>query len=202
MTDAESAEEAARRKEEARRLRRQRQNIRNLIASLAASLGIVVFLVFVVARPDQPIQGPIDYRSVAIDAADSAPADIIVPNLDDTWSSNRATISQEGFGRMWAIGLLSTTGDYVEVAQVFDPSADAVVQLVGPSGKESETTLGGATDISWTQIDRSGVSEPGNSAWALTATTTEGLLVVSGTTQSGVLFVASQIQADYPDIWP
>jgi len=55
MTNSETPEEAAARKAEARRLRRQRQNTRNLVASIAASLGLVVFLVLVVARPDESI---------------------------------------------------------------------------------------------------------------------------------------------------
>lgn len=202
MSSSETPEEARARKETAKKLRRQRQNIRNLVASIGASLGIVMFLVLVVARPDNTIPQPIDYKAVASQAAPSAPTDLIVPELDDTWSSNRATVSEETFGRMWAIGLLSTSGDYVEFAQVFNPSGDARTEIIGPGGTESETTLAGSDTIKWTLIDRTDVSEPGNASYALVADTTLGLVVVSGTTEAGVLFVASTIQLGYPTIWP
>lgn len=201
MSSSETPEEARARKEEAKRLRRQRQNIRNLVASIGASLGIVVFLVLVVARPDETIPQAIDYESVASQAAPSAPAELIVPELDDTWSANRATISDESFGRMWAIGLLSTTGDYVELAQVFTPSGDALTEIIGPGGSTSETTLAGSDSITWEVIDRRDVPDPGNASYALVATTELGLVVVSGTTEAGVLFIASVIQGDYPAIW-
>lgn len=202
MTDPEQARADRDAKEEARRLRRARQNIRNLVASLAASLGIVAFLVLVVARPDQTIPQPIDYRSVAENSAGSTPVELIVPNLDETWSSNRAEITEEGFGSVWSIGLINTTGDYVEFAQVFDASTDAVADLVGPGGVESSTNLAGSTDITWTVIDRSGVTDPGNASWAVVTETTQGQLVISGTSQSGVFFVASIVQADNPSLWP
>ncbi|MDR9396225.1 DUF4245 family protein [Pontimonas sp.] len=201
MSSSETPEEARARKEEAKRLRRQRQNIRNLVASIGASLGIVVFLVLVVARPDETIPQAIDYEAVASQAAPSAPAELIVPELDDTWSANRATISDESFGRMWAIGLLSTTGDYVELAQVFTPSGDALTEIIGPGGSTSETTLAGSDSITWEVIDRRDVPDPGNASYALVATTELGLVVVSGTTEAGVLFIASVIQGDYPAIW-
>lgn len=201
MSSSETPEEARARKEEAKRLRRQRQNIRNLVASIGASLGIVVFLVLVVARPDETIPQAIDYEAVASQAAPSAPAELIVPELDDTWSANRATISDESFGRMWAIGLLSTTGDYVELAQVFTPSGDALTEIIGPGGSTSETTLAGSDSITWEVIDRRDVPDPGNASYALVATTELGLVVVSGTTEAGVLFIASVIQSDYPAIW-
>lgn len=202
MTDPEQARADRDAKEEARRLRRARQNIRNLVASLAASLGIVAFLVLVVARPDQTIPQPIDYRSVAENSAGSTPVELIVPNLDETWSSNRAEITEEGFGSVWSIGLINTTGDYVEFAQVFDASTDAVADLVGPGGVESSTNLAGSTDIAWTVIDRSGVTDPGNASWAVVTETTQGQLVISGTSQSGVFLVASIVQADNPSLWP
>ena len=203
MARGETPEEARARKEEAKRLRRQRQNLRNLVASVAASLGVVVFLVLVVARPnDEAIVQPIDYQAVAADTQPSAPGELAVPDLDETWSSNRAAITEESFGTVWSIGLLSTSGDYVELAQVFDAGPDAVTGLVGPGGTRSTTSLGGVTDIVWEQIDRSSLNDPGNAAHALVADTAEGLVVISGTTESGVLFIASMLQSQQPELWP
>ncbi len=202
MARAETPDEARARKEEAKRLRRQRQNIRNLVASVAASLGVVAFLVLVVARPsDEAIVQPIDYQQVAADTQPSAPGVLVVPTLDETWSANRAAISQESFGTVWAVGLLSTMGDYVELAQVFDAGPDAITGLVGPGGTRQDTSLGGSESITWQRIDRSSLNDPGNASYALVSDTSEGVLVVSGTTESGVLFIASMVQDQQPELW-
>ena len=201
MTKSESPEEAAARKAEARRLRRQRQNTRNLVASIAASLGLVVFLVLVVARPDESIVQAIDYELVATNTEPSAPGPLIAPPLDDTWSANRAELTEEPYGRVWAIGLVSTTGDYVELAQVFGGGEDAVTELVGVGGVESTTTLAGQSGVSWTVINRSELENPGNALFAVVSDTDDGLVVISGTSEQGVLFIASQALQSAPEVW-
>lgn len=201
MTNSETPEEAAARKAEARRLRRQRQNTRNLVASIAASLGLVVFLVLVVARPDESIVRAIDYELVAANTEPTAPGPLIAPPLDDTWSANRAELTEEPYGRVWAIGLVSTTGDYVELAQVFGGAEDAVTDLVGVGGDQSKTTLAGESQVSWTVIDRSGLENPGNALFAVVSDTETGLVVISGTTEQGVLFIASQALQSAPGVW-
>ena len=201
MSNSETPEEAAARKAEARRLRRQRQNTRNLVASIAASLGLVVFLVLVVARPDESIVRAIDYELVAANTEPTAPGPLIAPPLDDTWSANRAELTEEPYGRVWAIGLVSTTGDYVELAQVFGGAEDAVTDLVGVGGDQSKTTLAGESQVSWTVIDRSGLENPGNALFAVVSDTETGLVVISGTTEQGVLFIASQALQSAPGVW-
>ncbi len=201
MTNSETPEEAAARKAEARRLRRQRQNTRNLVASIAASLGLVVFLVLVVARPDESIVPAIDYQLVAANTEPTAPGPLLAPPLDDTWNANRAELTEEPYGRVWAIGLVSTTGDYVELAQVFGGAEDAVTDLVGVGGVESDTTLAGQSTITWTVIDRSELENPGNALFAVVSETDSGLVVISGTTQRGVLFIASQALQSAPEMW-
>lgn len=203
MASGETPEEARARKEEAKRLRRQRQNLRNLVASVAASLGVVVFLVLVVARPnDEAIVQPIDYAAVAEDTQPSAPGELVVPELDETWSANRAGLDQESYGLVWAIGLISTTGDYVEIAQVFNGDSDATVELVGPGGTRTASVVAGDDSIAWESIDRSELNDPGNASYALVSDTRDGLLVISGTTETGVLFIASMVQSQQPELWP
>ena len=201
MTNSETPEQAAARKAEAKRLRRQRQNTRNLVASIAASLGLVVFLVLVVARPDESIVPAIDYERVAINTEPTAPGQLIAPPLDETWSANRAELTEEPYGRVWAIGLVSTTGDYVELAQVFGEAEDAVTDLVGVGGVQSDTTLAGQSQVSWTVIDRTELENPGNALFAVVSETTSGLVVISGTTEQGVLFIASQALESAPGVW-
>lgn len=201
MTNSETPEQAAARKAEAKRLRRQRQNTRNLVASIAASLGLVVFLVLVVARPDESIVPAIDYERVATNTEPTAPGQLIAPSLDETWSANRAELTEEPYGRVWAIGLVSTTGDYVELAQVFGEAEDAVTDLVGVGGVQSDTTLAGQSQVSWTVIDRTELENPGNALFAVVSETASGLVVISGTTEQGVLFIASQALESAPGVW-
>jgi len=171
------------------------------VASIAASLGLVVFLVLVVARPDESIVPAIDYELVAANTEPSAPGPLIAPPLDDTWSANRAELTDEPYGPVWAIGLVGSSGDYVELAQVFGSGEDALTDLVGVGGVESATTLAGQSDVSWTVIDRSELENPGNALFAVVSDTGDGLVVISGTSEQGVLFIASQALQSAPEVW-
>lgn len=201
MSSAETPDEAAARKAEAKRLRRQRQNTRNLVASIGASLGLVVFLVLVVARPDESIVQPIDYELVAGNTQPSAPGQLLAPPLDETWSANRVELTEEAYGRVWAIGLVSSTGDYVELAQVFGDREEAITDLVGVGGTVGQTTLAGQSEVSWTTIDRSDMDNPGNALFALISDSDDGVVVISGTSEPGVLFIASRVLDAAPENW-
>ena len=85
----ETAEETWSRKDTARRARRQHQTAFNLVLALIASLGIVVFLVAVVARPGTTVDRDVDYRQVASQAAVPG-VTLAVPDLPDSYTSNRA----------------------------------------------------------------------------------------------------------------
>ena len=69
----EDPEAKAARVTKARAERKARQNMRNLIWSLLASLGIVALLVIVVVRPDTNLVQEIDWQEVAAQSADQLP---------------------------------------------------------------------------------------------------------------------------------
>lgn len=85
----ETAEETWARKDTARRARREHQTAFNLVLALIASLGIVLFLVAVVVRPDQAVDRSVDYRQVA-QQADVSGAQLLVPDLPSSYTSNHA----------------------------------------------------------------------------------------------------------------
>ena len=100
----------------ARAERKARQNTRNLVWSLLASLGVVALLVILVVRPDTNLVDEVDWVEVAAEAKDQLPGEPIVPMLSDLWSANRAEVTSEpGSTATWSIGLLGPERSYVFV---------------------------------------------------------------------------------------
>jgi hypothetical protein len=50
-------------------------------------------------------------------------------------------------------------------------------------------------------IDRTDLENPGNALFAVVSDTDSGLVVISGTTEQGVLFIASQALQSAPGVW-
>jgi len=202
MTEPTTPEEIAQAKAEARRLRRQRQTAKNLVASLVASLGIVLFLVLVVARPSNPVADPIDYTGVGAETEVSTGYDLAVPRLDDTWSANRADFRKESGLEVWRVGLISSAGGFVQlvhyVGDVEDPLA-----MIPAEGIDSSEILSGADGeaFTWWTRDRADVENVGNDIFVVWSETANGLLVIRGTSQAGVLFVASAIIQSDPQLF-
>lgn len=199
MTDAPDQSERARR-EEARRLRQQRQTTVNLVWSLIASLGLVVFLVVVVARPDVSQTPRIDWQAVAASSSDSAPGALVVPRLNDSWTANRADLSQDGDVTVWTIGLLGPAGEFVQVLQGFEATSSWEESQVLGSALTEEVVLPGANGatILWRFYDRSEAEDPGNRVFVLATDTPSGTVIVAGTTRDAVSLVASDLSVSLP----
>lgn len=188
-------------REEKRRLRQQRQNMRNLVASLVVSLGIVAFLIFIIPRPGGDQVPPIEWKNVAASTQSSAPGELLVPQLDDTWRGNRADIRDNAGTTEWTIGLLSSGGDFVQVIQGFDASVAWVSSQVRGHSPDGETQLGaGDQQVTWTVYDRSEVTGPGNRVWSVATETASGWVVVTGLTQASVFLVASDLSSHHTAI--
>ena len=201
MTEPTTPQEIAEAKAEARRLRRQRQTAKNLIASLVASLGIVIFLVLVVARPDGQVAEPIDYVAVGAEAEAESGYDLAIPALDETWSSNRADLREEPTGDVWRVGLISASGGFVQIVHYLD--TDDVTNEIpddGVNGSETLTSLNGAR-LEWSSRDRSGVEGAGNDVYLLWTPVSNGNLVLRGTSQASVLSIASQLLDKEPRLF-
>jgi hypothetical protein len=194
MTEPTTPEEIAQAKAEARRLRRQRQTAKNLVASLVASLGIVLFLVLVVARPSDPVADPIDYVSVGAELEKNSGLDLAIPQLDETWSANRADIREEAGVEVWRLGLISTSGGFVQVVHMMGEGIDSATAVPDEGVDAQETlTIDGGTSLTWLTRDRAAVEDAGNDLFVAWAPTTNGLVVVKGTSQAGVLTIASSL---------
>lgn len=193
MSEPTTPREIAEAKAEARRLRRQRQTAKTLIASLVASLGIVIFLVLVVARPDEQVAEPIDYAAVGAEAETESGYDLAIPVLDETWSSNRADLREESTGDVWRVGLISTSGGFVQIVHYLNTD-DITNELPedGVDGIETLISLNGASH-EWSSRDRSGIESAGNDVYLLWTPVSNGHLVLRSTSQASVLSIASQL---------
>lgn len=186
-------------REAKRRLRQQRQNMRNLAASLAVSLAIVAFLIFIIPRPGGNQVPSIEWREVAVSLQDSAPGELLVPRLDDTWRGNRADVREVAGTIEWTVGLLGSGNEFVLVVQGFGAGDGWVSDQVRGHSASDTTELGIDKPVVWQVYDRSGVTDPGNRVWAVSAETVDGHVVVAGLTRETVFLVASDLATHHPD---
>jgi hypothetical protein len=194
---AETPQEKADRIQKARAERKARQNMRNLVWSLLTSLGVVALLVFVVARPDTNLVTPIDWRTVASEASAQAPGELVVPDLSDEWSANRAEISGEaGVSALWSIGLLGPNQSFVFIDQGFDADARWVSLRTRQALQTGTIDVGlGGDTLSWREFDRTDVDPGGNYAYVLVRETPEATIVVGGNNAESVRLVAEAVTA-------
>lgn len=194
-SEPEHPEDKAARVAKARAERRARQNMRNLIWSMLASLGVVALLVIVVVRPDTNLVNEVDWRVVADQSADQLPGDPVVPMLSDLWVANRAEVSSEaGAGATWSIGLLGPEDSYVFVDQGFGASDEWLALRTERSPSTGEVDLGYSPDqVTWVEYDRREVDPAGNNAYIVVLETPQSTVVVGGTNAKGVTEVATDL---------
>ena len=191
----EDPEATAARVAKARVERRARQNMRNLLWSVLASLGVVALLVIVVVRPDTNLVQEIDWQEVAAQSADQLPGEPVVPRLSELWTSNRAEITQEtGAEVTWSIGLLGPEDSYVFVDQGFGANEAWVALRVEQSRSTGEVLLGyPPNQLPWVEYDRREVDPNGNNSYVVVFTTDDSIIVVGGTNAQGVTEVANEL---------
>ncbi len=202
MTDPGAAPSEFSRRQDKKRLRQQRSNMRNLVGSLVVSLGVVALLIFIIPRPGGDQVPPVDWREVAAASEISAPGALLVPQLDETWRGNRADIRDTGGVVEWTVGLIGSGDEFVQVVQSFGAGPAWVSSQVRGRGADGETSLGaGEEQVLWTIFDRSGVSDPGNRVWSVAAETHTGWVVVTGLTEASVFLVASDLSTNQLDLF-
>ena len=176
----ETAEETWARKDTARRARREHQTAFNLVLALIASLGIVLFLVAVVVRPDQAVDRSVDYRQVA-QQADVSGAELLVPDLPSSYTSNNAEY-QSGSARgvaVWTIGLLTPDDQYIGMHQGIDANDTWVADQLDQKQATGSRTIAGTK---WTVYDRRDEGKgAGNNRYALVTTSGKDTVVLAGT---------------------
>jgi hypothetical protein len=200
MTDPGAAPSEFSRRQDNKRLRQQRSNMRNLVGSLIVSLAIVAVLIFIIPRPGGNQVPPVEWKAVAASSQSSAPGPLFVPELDETWRGNRADLRDSGGVIEWTVGLIGSGDEFVQVIQGFNAGPAWVSSQVRGRGPDGDTSLGlGAKQVTWTIFDRSGVTDPGNRVWSVAAETKTGWVVVTGLTQASVFLVASDLSTNQLD---
>lgn len=168
-------EEAA---EERRRRRRGQQTAFNLVIATIASLGVVLFLVLVVVRPDPAPREPVDYASIADDAQTVVDDPVLVPALPDGWSANGARLETVVGVPTWYIGFITPAEQYIALNQGFDGDIAWRTTVLKEARETGTVRIDG---IEWTVYDRRDANNPGNHAYAMAATTPDGTVVLHGT---------------------
>lgn len=192
---AETPEEKADRVAEARRKRRANQTTRNLIGSLVASLGIVLFLVLVVVRPD-PAPLSIDYVAAAAEAEASLGTPVIAPVVPPTWSANRAELAGSGGIDEWAIGFITADRTFLGLLQGFTDEQSWLQDALRDPGEGETVRIAG---VEWQRYDRRGADDVGLREIALVTSTPESTVVLYGTaTDADLELLATAVAAELP----
>ncbi len=192
----ETPEETAARVAESRRKRRANQSVKNLILSLVASLGIVLFLIVVVVQQSDPLP-PVDYLSTAEEASAGLGSDVIAPIVPPTWSANRADLSASGGVREWYIGFLTADEEFIALVQGYDTNPTWLSDILrSPRSSESVEIAG----VTWSLYDRREVEAAGLRQFALVTETVGSTIVLYGTaSEDEFTQLATAIAAELPD---
>jgi hypothetical protein len=198
---AETPDEIADRKAAASARRRSNQTPLNLVFALLASLGVVALVVLVVVRPSSIPREPIDYAAVAADAQDSVDVPLVVPDLPEGWTANRAELVTGGADGIdsWQIGLLTPAEQYIGLVQGVRVDPRWVSEQTADAQSTDSVTIG---DRVWQIYDRRNVDDPGNLAYVMTTVEGDSTVVLGGTASDaefGVLAEAVGVELSGAD---
>lgn len=192
---AETPDEKAARVAEYRRRRRANQTTKNLVLSIAASLGIVLFLVLVVVRP-APAPLVIDHLAAAAEAEQSLGTTVVAPVVPPTWFANRAELAGSGGVAEWTIGFITDDDTFIRLVQGFDANPTWLRNTLLTGGEGDTLVIAG---VAWQQFDRRGADGIGLREYALVTEAEESTIVLYGTaTDDAFALVATAVAADLP----
>lgn len=173
-----SAEEIAAIKAENSRAHRAAQTVRNLVWALVATLAVVLFLVFVVVRPDPGPREPVDYGAIAAQAQGDLAVRIAAPVLPEGWEANEAQLGTAGDVSVWYIGFITPEQQFIALNQGVDANPTWVDNLLDSGAPTGSTVIG---NLTWTIYDHRDAEDPGNLAYAIVAEYEESTFVLYGT---------------------
>ncbi|MFK4483935.1 MULTISPECIES: DUF4245 domain-containing protein [unclassified Curtobacterium] len=176
----ETAEETWARKDAARTARRQHQTAFNLVIALIASLGIVLFLVAVVVRPNTTVDRTVDYQQIAADAH-VGDITLAAPDLPSGFTSNRADFSDKTSDDVdvWTVGFVTPDKQYLSLQQGVAANGSWVSNQLDQRPSTGTRVIDGTK---WTVYDRRAEgSDAGNHAYSLVSTFGTNTIVLSGT---------------------
>ena len=190
----ETPEETEARVAEGRRLRRQRQNVRNLVYSLIACVVLVVVIVLAVPR-GAPIQRPdVDYRSLASQSQGSVGRPLLAPATPSGWKSNVAELRTADGVTSWYVGFVLPGNRFLSYTEGIDANSTWLADQLDSAPAGGTATVGG---LPWRVYDQRSLGDAaGNVAYALATRIGTTDLVVAGTASpSDVRALAASLAA-------
>ena len=178
----ETPEETAARKAENSRKHRANQTLRNLIWSLVASVALMLVIVIVVVRPDQPEREAVDFAAVASEAQPTIDEPLAVPSVPAEWKSNNADLGEAQDGvSTWSIGFITPTSQFIALNQGIDANPTWLSNLLEQRAATGTETIDGRE---WTIYDHRDAEDPGNFAYSMVTTEGASMYVLHGTADS------------------
>jgi hypothetical protein len=175
----ETPEETAARKAENSRKHRANQTLRNLIWSLVASVGLMLLIVIVVVRPDQPAREAVDFAAVAEQAQPTIDEPLAVPDVPGKWSANDADLGKARDGvSTWNIGFITPSTQFIALSQGIDANPTWLLTLLDQQLATGTDTVDGRE---WTVYDNRDGEDPGNLAYAMVTESGNSTYVLYGT---------------------
>lgn len=174
----ETPEETAARKAENSRRHRSNQTLLNLIVATVASLGIVLFLVVVVVRPDTSGVTAVDYLAVAADAQDATTEELIAPELPAGWTANSAEYGEKSQVLDWYVGFVTPGTQFIALDQGIDANPTWLAGILDNAKTTGTVSIDG---LDWTIYDQRTAKDPGNFAYSMSTTAGRSTVVLHGT---------------------
>ncbi len=174
----ETPDEVTQRKAETSRKHRAGQTIFNLVVALIASLGVVLFLVVVVVRPDPAPSPGVDYVATAEQAQPDADAPLVVPTLDSGWSANAARFETVAAVPTWYVGFITPTTQFIALNQGIGANDTWLATVLDDASMTGVVTIEG---IRWDVYDERDSEDPGNHAYSMSTETSGYTIVLHGT---------------------
>jgi hypothetical protein len=192
----ETPEETQARVSEGRRLRRQRQNARNLAYSLLVCVALVLVIVLAVPRGTPPARPAIDYRALASQSQGSVDRPLLAPATPASWKANAAELRTADGVTSWYVGFVLPRNEFLSYTEGLNGNSTWLADQLDSAPAAGTTTVGG---LPWRIHDQRRLGDAaGNVAYALSTRIGTTDLVVAGTatpTETRALAAALAAQA-------
>jgi len=187
----ETPDETAARKAESSRIYRSSQNVRNLLAALIVTVGVVAIVILAVPRGTPPEPEPIDVAAVADGVSAAQGRAVVVPDAPEDWRVNAASVTGDSV-RAWTIVYAPAQG-FLRVAQGFDADVAWPTRILSGADVGDTVTIDG---VEWDRYDIPDSSRAGNVSGALATQAGPDIVMVYGLVSDDMLEQAAAAVAD------
>lgn len=160
----ETDEERAARKANEARQRRERTTLTNFLIALGASLLMVLLIVQLVPRSEEPIDFGVDVDAAAIQAAVDFPAPILVPDINAKANAAEVRTSADQV-RSWYIGWTGVADEFLSMSEAVAANPTWVSRVMGDQLPDGIVRIAG---FEWQEYDNRDVTDSvGNAHYGL-----------------------------------